>query len=136
MGTAREKRTAPPCSQLRTAHHDCFNRMGTYSLDSALELPIRFQVRKLEWIHIAPGHRSESIQDAEKRKTMKKPLQILVLHLKSFERTYPLELKLTNTIGDAADTKYLLFGFFVHMDRVHDFGHYGCLVKSHKSQPL
>ncbi|KAL9259865.1 hypothetical protein AKJ16_DCAP11516 [Drosera capensis] len=34
-------------------------RMRTNSSDSALELPIRFQVRKLEGIHIAPGHRSE-----------------------------------------------------------------------------
>ncbi|KAL9272403.1 Ubiquitin carboxyl-terminal hydrolase 3-like protein, partial [Drosera capensis] len=101
-----------------------------------------------------------SIQDAQRRRTMKKPPQILVLHLKRFKRTrisfssdltgpnqnpsrcfnlkkcsyrvaYPLELKLTNAIEDAADTEYSLFAAVVHIGGIRDLGHYGCLVKSH-----
>ncbi|GAB2218032.1 hypothetical protein Droror1_Dr00001248 [Drosera rotundifolia] len=100
-----------------------------------------------------------NIQDAQRRKTMKKPPQILVLNLKRFERTtisfssdltrpnqnpsrcfnfkkrsyrvaYPLELKLTNVIEDVTDTEYSLFVVVVHIGSVPDLGHYGCLVKS------
>ncbi|GAB2218039.1 hypothetical protein Droror1_Dr00001255 [Drosera rotundifolia] len=82
------------------------------------------------------------LQDAEKRTTIKKAPQILVLHLKHFESTnqgssqkldyrvaYPLELKLTNTT-EAADTDYSLSAVGMHLGETLESGHYVCMAKT------
>ncbi|KAJ9564772.1 hypothetical protein OSB04_000738 [Centaurea solstitialis] len=85
-----------------------------------------------------------SLQEAQKRMKIKKPPQILVIHLKRFKYieqlgrykklsyrvVFPLELKLSNTVEDA-DAEYSLFGVVVHVGSGPNHGHYVSLVKSH-----
>ncbi|KAL9272406.1 Ubiquitin carboxyl-terminal hydrolase 3-like protein [Drosera capensis] len=85
------------------------------------------------------------LRDAKKRTMMKKAPQILVLHLKRFERTnwgssqkldyrvaYPFELKLSNTT-EAADTEYSLSAVVVHLGNTLHSGHYVCMARSHNN---
>ncbi|KAI6699567.1 hypothetical protein NL676_013891 [Syzygium grande] len=85
-----------------------------------------------------------SLQEAQKRMKIKKPPQILVIHLKRFKYieqlgrykklsyrvVFPLELKLSNTVEDA-DSEYSLFAVVVHVGSGPNHGHYVSLVKSH-----
>ncbi|KAG1334583.1 Ubiquitin carboxyl-terminal hydrolase 4 [Cocos nucifera] len=85
-----------------------------------------------------------SLQEAQKRMKIKKPPNILVIHLKRFKYieqlgrykklsyrvVFPLELKLSNTI-DNADSEYSLFAVVVHVGSGPNHGHYVSLVKSH-----
>lgn len=85
-----------------------------------------------------------SLQEAQKRMKIKKPPQILVIHLKRFKYmenlgrykklsyrvVFPMELKLSNTMEEA-DIEYSLFALVVHVGRGPDHGHYVSLVKSH-----
>ncbi|KAL1820395.1 hypothetical protein DCAR_0416728 [Daucus carota subsp. sativus] len=85
-----------------------------------------------------------SLQEAQKRMKIKKPPQILVIHLKRFKYieqlsrykklsyrvVFPLELKLSNTVEDA-DAEYSLFAVVVHVGSGPNHGHYVSLVKSH-----
>ncbi|KAK6150406.1 hypothetical protein DH2020_015338 [Rehmannia glutinosa] len=85
-----------------------------------------------------------SLQEAQKRMKIKKPPQILVIHLKRFKYieqlgrykklsyrvVFPLELKLSNTVEDA-DAEYSLFAVVVHVGSGPNHGHYISLVKSH-----
>ncbi|XP_010926298.1 ubiquitin carboxyl-terminal hydrolase 4 [Elaeis guineensis] len=85
-----------------------------------------------------------SLQEAQKRMKIKKPPNILVIHLKRFKYiehlsrhkklsyrvVFPLELKLSNTI-DNADCEYSLFAVVVHVGSGPNHGHYVSLVKSH-----
>lgn len=75
---------------------------------------------------------------------IKRPPQILVIHLKRFKYieqlgrykklsyrvVFPLELKLSNTVEDA-DAEYSLFAVVVHVGSGPNHGHYVSLVKSH-----
>lgn len=75
---------------------------------------------------------------------IKKPPQILVIHLKRFKYiehlsrykklsyrvVFPLELKLSNTVEDT-DSEYSLFAVVVHVGSGPNHGHYVSLVKSH-----
>ncbi|KAJ4890805.1 Ubiquitin carboxyl-terminal hydrolase 4 [Raphanus sativus] len=86
-----------------------------------------------------------SLQEAQKRMKIKKPPHILVIHLKRFKYieqlgrykklsyrvVFPLELKLSNTVEDYADTEYSLFAVVVHLGNGPNYGHYVSLVKSH-----
>ncbi|CAL5358324.1 unnamed protein product [Camellia sinensis] len=85
-----------------------------------------------------------SLQEAQKRMKIKKPPQVLVIHLKRFKYVeqlgrnkklsyrvvFPLELKLSNTMEDA-DSEYSLFAVVVHIGTGPNHGHYVSLVKSH-----
>ncbi|PON47669.1 Ubiquitinyl hydrolase [Parasponia andersonii] len=85
-----------------------------------------------------------SLQEAQKRMKIKKPPQVLVIHLKRFKYieqlgrykklsyrvVFPLELKLSNTVEDA-DLEYSLFAVVVHVGSGPNHGHYVSLVKSH-----
>ncbi|KAI3978549.1 hypothetical protein MKX01_015724 [Papaver californicum] len=85
-----------------------------------------------------------SLQEAQKRMKIKRPPQILVIHLKRFKYieqlsrykklsyrvVFPLELKLSNTVEDA-DSEYSLFAVVVHVGSGPNHGHYVSLVKSH-----
>ncbi|PWA66443.1 ubiquitin carboxyl-terminal hydrolase 46 [Artemisia annua] len=85
-----------------------------------------------------------SLQEAQKRMKIKRPPNILVIHLKRFKYmehlsrykklsyrvVFPLELKLTNTMEDA-DCEYSLFAVVVHVGSGPNHGHYVSLVKSH-----
>ncbi|XP_023763266.1 ubiquitin carboxyl-terminal hydrolase 3 [Lactuca sativa] len=85
-----------------------------------------------------------SLQEAQKRMKIKKPPQILVIHLKRFKYieqlgrykklsyrvVFPLELKLSNTVEDT-DAEYSLFAVVVHVGSGPNHGHYVSLVKSH-----
>ncbi|GFQ04993.1 ubiquitin carboxyl-terminal hydrolase 3 [Phtheirospermum japonicum] len=85
-----------------------------------------------------------SLQEAQKRMKIKRPPQILVIHLKRFKYieqlgrykklsyrvVFPLELKLSNTVEDA-DAEYSLFAVVVHVGSGPNHGHYISLVKSH-----
>ncbi|XP_047318346.1 ubiquitin carboxyl-terminal hydrolase 4-like [Impatiens glandulifera] len=85
-----------------------------------------------------------SLQEAQKRMKIKKPPQILVIHLKRFKYieqlgrykklsyrvVFPHELKLSNTVEDA-DSEYSLFAVVVHVGSGPNHGHYVSLVKSH-----
>ncbi|XP_027112847.1 ubiquitin carboxyl-terminal hydrolase 3-like [Coffea eugenioides] len=85
-----------------------------------------------------------SLQEAQKRMKIKKPPQILVIHLKRFKYmeqlgrykklsyrvVFPLELKLSNTVENA-DSEYSLFAVVVHVGSGPNHGHYVSLVKSH-----
>ncbi|KAG6394510.1 hypothetical protein SASPL_145098 [Salvia splendens] len=85
-----------------------------------------------------------SLQEAQKRMKIKRPPQILVIHLKRFKYieqlgrykklsyrvVFPLELKLNNTVEDA-DAEYSLFAVVVHVGSGPNHGHYVSLVKSH-----
>uniref|UniRef100_A0A7N0UPS6 ubiquitinyl hydrolase 1 n=1 Tax=Kalanchoe fedtschenkoi TaxID=63787 RepID=A0A7N0UPS6_KALFE len=85
-----------------------------------------------------------SLQEAQKRMKIKKPPQILVIHLKRFKYiehlgrykklsyrvVFPLELKLSNTTEDS-DIEYSLFAVVVHVGSGPNHGHYVSLVKSH-----
>ncbi|KAL8060984.1 hypothetical protein ABFX02_02G059600 [Erythranthe guttata] len=85
-----------------------------------------------------------SLQEAQKRMRIKKPPRILVIHLKrfkfmeqlnrhkklSYRVVFPLELKLSTTVGDA-DSEYSLFAVVVHIGSGPNHGHYVSLVKSH-----
>ncbi|KAI8540801.1 hypothetical protein RHMOL_Rhmol08G0013200 [Rhododendron molle] len=84
------------------------------------------------------------LQEAQKRMKIKKPPQILVIHLKRFKYiehlsrykklsyrvVFPLELKLSNTVEDT-DSEYSLFAVVVHVGSGPNHGHYVSLVKSH-----
>ncbi|KAF3572323.1 hypothetical protein F2Q69_00062865 [Brassica cretica] len=86
-----------------------------------------------------------SLQEAQKRMKIKKPPHILVIHLKRFKYieqlgrykklsyrvVFPLELKLSNTVEEYADTEYSLFAVVVHVGTGPNHGHYVSLVKSH-----
>lgn len=73
---------------------------------------------------------------------IKKPPQVLVIHLKRFKYmenlykklsyrvVFPLELKLSNTTDDN-DSEYSLFAVVVHVGSGPNHGHYVSLVKSH-----
>ena len=85
-----------------------------------------------------------SLQEAQKRMKIKKPPNILVIHLKRFKYieqlqrykklsyrvVFPLELKLLNTV-DNSDLEYSLFAVVVHVGSGPNHGHYISLVKSH-----
>lgn len=85
-----------------------------------------------------------SLQEAQKRMKIKKPPQVLVIHLKRFKYmenlgrykklsyrvVFPLELKLSNTTEDN-DSEYSLFAVVVHVGSGPNHGHYVSLVKSH-----
>lgn len=85
-----------------------------------------------------------SLQEAQKRMKIKKPPNILVIHLKRFKYieqlsrykklsyrvVFPIELKLSNTVEDA-DAEYSLFAIVVHVGSGPNHGHYVSLVKSH-----
>ncbi|XP_072990895.1 ubiquitin carboxyl-terminal hydrolase 3-like isoform X4 [Typha latifolia] len=85
-----------------------------------------------------------SLQEAQKRMKIKKPPNILVIHLKRFKYieqlgrykklsyrvVFPLELKLTNTM-DNSDSEYSLFAVVVHVGSGPNHGHYVSLIKSH-----
>lgn len=85
-----------------------------------------------------------SLQKAQKRMKIKKPPNILVIHLKRFKYieqlgrykklsyrvVFPLELKLINTV-DNSDLEYSLFAVLVHVGSGPNHGHYVSLVKSH-----
>ncbi|XP_074573179.1 ubiquitin carboxyl-terminal hydrolase 3-like [Curcuma longa] len=85
-----------------------------------------------------------SLQEAQKRMKIKKPPNILVIHLKRFKYieqlgrykkllyrvVFPLELKLNNTVENS-DTEYALFAVVVHVGIGPNHGHYVSLVKSH-----
>ncbi|CAA0841814.1 Ubiquitin carboxyl-terminal hydrolase 3 [Striga hermonthica] len=85
-----------------------------------------------------------SLQEAQKRMKIKRPPQILVIHLKRFKYieqlgrykklsyrvVFPIELKLSNTVEDA-DAEYSLFAVVVHVGSGPNHGHYVSLVKSH-----
>ncbi|WOK97636.1 ubiquitin carboxyl-terminal hydrolase 3 [Canna indica] len=85
-----------------------------------------------------------SLQEAQKRMKIKKPPNVLVIHLKRFKYieqlgrykklsyrvVFPLELKLSNTMEDS-DTEYSLFAVVVHVGSGPNHGHYVSLVKSH-----
>lgn len=85
-----------------------------------------------------------SLQEAQKRMKIKKPPNILVIHLKRFKYieqlgrykklsyrvVFPLELKLCNTV-DKCDLEYSLFAVVVHVGSGPNHGHYVSLVKSH-----
>lgn len=85
-----------------------------------------------------------SLQEAQKRMKIKKPPNILVIHLKRFKYieqlgrykklsyrvVFPLELKLINTV-DNSDLEYSLFAVLVHVGSGPNHGHYISLVKSH-----
>ncbi|KAL7119384.1 hypothetical protein ACP275_02G060100 [Erythranthe tilingii] len=85
-----------------------------------------------------------SLQEAQKWMRIKKPPRILVIHLKrfkfmeqlnrhkklSYRVVFPLELKLSTTVGDA-DSEYSLFAVVVHIGSGPNHGHYVSLVKSH-----
>ncbi|KAI8540800.1 hypothetical protein RHMOL_Rhmol08G0013100 [Rhododendron molle] len=90
----------------------------------------------------SPGFQVNS--EAPKRMKIKKPPQILVIHLKRFKYieqlsgykkfsyhvVFPLELKLSNTVEDT-DSEYSLFAVVVHVGSGPNHGHYVSLVKSH-----
>ena len=75
---------------------------------------------------------------------IKKPPQVLVIHLKRFKYVenqsrykkltyrvvFPFELKLSNTVEDA-EPEYSLFAVVVHVGNGPNHGHYISLVKSH-----
>ncbi|GFP87062.1 ubiquitin carboxyl-terminal hydrolase 3 [Phtheirospermum japonicum] len=102
------------------------------------------------WVHknfqgiLTNETRCLSLQEAQKRMKIKKPPQILVIHLKRFKYmeqlnrhkklsyrvVFPLELKLSNTVEDA-DSEYSLFAVVVHVGSGPNHGHYVSLVKSH-----
>ncbi|XP_042406278.1 ubiquitin carboxyl-terminal hydrolase 4-like [Zingiber officinale] len=85
-----------------------------------------------------------SLQEAQKRMKIKKPPNVLVMHLKRFKYVeqlgrnkklsyrvvFPLELKLNNTMEDS-DIEYSLFSVVVHVGSGPNHGHYVSLVKSH-----
>lgn len=85
-----------------------------------------------------------SLQEAQKRMKIKKPPNILVIHLKRFKYieqlgrykklsyrvVFPMELKLNNTV-DNADCEYSLSAVVVHVGSGPNHGHYVSLVKSH-----
>ncbi|OAY64319.1 ubiquitin carboxyl-terminal hydrolase 4 [Ananas comosus] len=85
-----------------------------------------------------------SLQEAQKRMKIKKPPNILVIHLKRFKYieqlgrykkllyrvVFPLELKLSNTISNA-DSEYSLFAVVIHVGGGPNHGHYVSIVKSH-----
>ncbi|PSS30147.1 Ubiquitin carboxyl-terminal hydrolase [Actinidia chinensis var. chinensis] len=85
-----------------------------------------------------------SLQEAQKRMKIKKPPQVLVIHLKRFKYVenqsrykkltyrvvFPFELKLSNTVEDA-EPEYSLFAVVVHVGNGPNHGHYISLVKSH-----
>ncbi|PKU84968.1 Ubiquitin carboxyl-terminal hydrolase 3 [Dendrobium catenatum] len=85
-----------------------------------------------------------SLQEAQKRMKIKKPPNVLVIHLKRFKYieqlgrykklsyrvVFPLELKLSNTVENA-DSEYSLFAVVVHVGSGPNHGHYISLVKSH-----
>ncbi|KAH0452941.1 hypothetical protein IEQ34_017265 [Dendrobium chrysotoxum] len=85
-----------------------------------------------------------SLQEAQKRMKIKKPPNVLVIHLKRFKYieqlgrykklsyrvVFPLELKLSNTLENA-DAEYSLFAVVVHVGSGPNHGHYISLVKSH-----
>ncbi|KAF5951893.1 hypothetical protein HYC85_009837 [Camellia sinensis] len=85
-----------------------------------------------------------SLQEAQKRMKIKKPPQVLVIHLKRFKYmeqlgrykklsyrvVFPLELKLSSTMEDT-DSEYTLFAVVVHVGSGPNHGHYVSLVKSH-----
>ncbi|KAL7104384.1 hypothetical protein ACP275_08G241100 [Erythranthe tilingii] len=85
-----------------------------------------------------------SLQEAQKRLKIKRPPQILVIHLKRFKYieqlgrykklsyrvVFPLELKLSNTVEDT-EAEYSLFAVVVHVGSGPNHGHYISLVKSH-----
>ncbi|PKA52947.1 Ubiquitin carboxyl-terminal hydrolase 3 [Apostasia shenzhenica] len=85
-----------------------------------------------------------SLQEAQKRMKIKKPPNVLVIHLKRFKYieqlgrhkkltyrvTFPIELKLSNTVENA-DSEYSLFAIVVHVGSGPNHGHYVSLVKSH-----
>lgn len=77
---------------------------------------------------------------------IKKPPQILVIHLKRFKYiehlgrnkklsyrvVFPIELKLINTTDtEDSDIEYTLFAVVVHVGSGPNHGHYVSLVKSH-----
>ncbi|KAL9272400.1 Ubiquitin carboxyl-terminal hydrolase 3-like protein [Drosera capensis] len=131
--------------------HEDFNRVNQQDaqeflnvlLNKLVDLEREFAAEVLQnkelFVHKVFQYR---LQDAEKRTTMKKAPQILVLHLKCFERTnhgssqklvyrvaYPLELKLTNTT-EAADTEYSLSAVVMHLGETLESGHYVCMAKT------
>ncbi|KAL0909659.1 hypothetical protein M5K25_020546 [Dendrobium thyrsiflorum] len=85
-----------------------------------------------------------SLQEAQKRMKIKKPPNVLVIHLKRFKYieqlgrykklsyrvVFPLELKLSDTLENA-DAEYSLFAVVVHVGSGPNHGHYISLVKSH-----
>ncbi|XP_072989758.1 ubiquitin carboxyl-terminal hydrolase 4 [Typha latifolia] len=85
-----------------------------------------------------------SLQEAQKRMKIKKPPNILVIHLKRFKYieqlgrlkklsyrvVFPLELKLSNTT-DNSDLEYSLVAVVVHLGSGPNHGHYVSFVKSH-----
>ncbi|ONK74055.1 uncharacterized protein A4U43_C03F2320 [Asparagus officinalis] len=85
-----------------------------------------------------------SLQEAQKRMKIKKPPQILVIHLKRFKYieqlgrykklsyrvVFPMELKLSSSVNDP-DSEYSLFAVVVHVGVGPNHGHYVSLVKSH-----
>ncbi|EPS66070.1 hypothetical protein M569_08707, partial [Genlisea aurea] len=86
-----------------------------------------------------------SLQEAEKRMKIKRPPQVLVIHLKRFKYLEPLgrykklsyrvafphELKLSSNTVEDGDVEYSLFAVVVHVGSGPNHGHYVSLVKSH-----
>ncbi|KAI7982279.1 Ubiquitin carboxyl-terminal hydrolase 3 [Camellia lanceoleosa] len=92
----------------------------------------------------AQEYLSNTKREGLKRMKLKKPPQVLVIHLKRFKYVeqlgqnkklsyrvvFSLELKLSNTMEDA-DSKYSLFAVVIHVGSGPNHRHYVSLVKSH-----
>lgn len=86
-----------------------------------------------------------SLQEAQKRMKIKKPPQILVIHLKRFKYieqlnrhkklsyrvVFPMELKLSSSVNSGSDPEYSLSSVVVHVGSGPNHGHYVSLVRSH-----